>query len=79
MAEIVPKVSKPQLVNIFKKAIGSITDPAVDSKRKEIFCSSCSEMISRAPGDLGNNLSGLFVECVTEFLTLSSRKTVNKD
>jgi len=36
-------------------------------------------MIERAPGDLGNNLSALFVECVTEFISLSSRKNPNKD
>lgn len=67
------------MVNVFKRTIGSITDPKVESKRKEVFSSSASEMIERAPGDLGNNLSALFVECVTEFISLSSRKNPNKD
>lgn len=31
-------------------------------------------MINFAPGELGNNLSTLFVECVNQFLRLSSNK-----
>ena len=45
----------------------------------EVFSSSASTMINLAPGDIGNNLSGLFVECVNSFLKLSSRKNSKQE
>lgn len=77
--EIVPQLSKEELIHIFKSTISSITDPKTESKRMEVFSSSASTMINLAPGDLGNNLSTLFVECVNSFLKLSSRKNSKQE
>lgn len=54
--------------------MSSIVDPKTDIKRMQVYCSSASTMINFAPGDLGINLSTLFVECVNQFLRLSSNK-----
>jgi hypothetical protein len=36
-------------------------------------------MIERAPWDIGINLASLYVECVNEFLNLSSRKNTKEE
>jgi hypothetical protein len=79
LAEIVPKLNKEQLVGVFKATIGSIANPKTESKRKEVFTSSAGEMIERAPTDIGNNLASLYVECVNEFLNLSTRKNTREE
>lgn len=61
LANIVPHLAEAELIHIFKSTISSIIDPKIESNRVQVFSVSASKMITHAPGNLGSNLSTLFV------------------